>query len=294
MWILLDIMEICNLEECVGRIDGRYILREEQIQVEEGSFLQIFIGPSDEQASPQESEECLMDVDSEEEVRHDSHVTTRGPTSLADDTRSTLDYVNQAPFLMLAHIAMTIGLQRAHFPYRQWAMQFTTAVAFQLPVHRIGEAQHPGPDIWLGTTNPTGMRGKERAYYDLPTGVWCVSETHLTELNQRDVTGTFHKLNQEHNRSLRVLHGAPVQPRSARSSAGTWAGVSIVTDLICKPVGIYWQQSEYALGRAQVCQVWCGPFSITTANLYGWPESPTWPRATEATENSFWKNLPVN
>ena len=36
---------------------------------------------------------------------------------------------------------------------------------------RFGEAQHPGPDAWIGTINPSGVSGKESILARVPYGV---------------------------------------------------------------------------------------------------------------------------
>eukprot|EP00435_Cladocopium_sp_Y103_P074716 s200_g50.t1 len=149
---------------------------------------------------------------------------------------------------------------------------------------RFGEADHPGPDMWIGTSNPSGLRGKEESYFTLPPGLWGVSESHLTALNQRDVDGRFRRLSQEYKRYLHACHGAPVARRSASSDTGTWAGVSVITDMPCRTLRLPWPQSEFGLGRAHMLQAWYGPFMLTGVNLYGWPKSPTWPRSAEANE----------
>ena len=159
-----------------------------------------------------------------------------------------------------------------------------TVNAIHIPVHRIGEAKHPGPQFWLGTTNPSGLKDKLETYHELPSGLWGVSETHATLLNQRDNILKLRRLNHFYQRHLQILHGAPVTPRTATSSTGTWSGVAAISDLICRNVGIHWPNSEFSLGRVQLLQAWYGPFTLTGANCYGWPHSPTWPKAAEATE----------
>lgn len=50
---------------------------------------------------------------------------------------------------------------------------------------RFGEAQHPGPSFWIGTANPSGIVGKERQLAKLPAGIWGITETHLSGVNQK-------------------------------------------------------------------------------------------------------------
>ena len=154
---------------------------------------------------------------------------------------------------------------------------------------RIGEASHPGPEqdtstVWLGTTNPSGLRNKEWLYGTLPYGVWNVSETHLSEVGQRSARQQVGKINREHGRNLHLLCGAATPLRARSAEAGNWTGVAVISDLVPRPISIFWPQQEYDHCRVQLYQVWHGPMPITGANLYLWPSGPTWPRAKEASK----------
>ena len=280
MWGQLDLDRLCIDEDCTTVVDGRFILRGDRFAVEDGSFIQIYIGDEHETMSTQsEAGETSELIGHTQEM--EIHAA-EGPRDVEQPDLTTGQF-GSLPFSPWGSICLSL---HKHFPALSWGLFLTswTAVAIQLQVMRVGEAQHPGPRIWIGTTNPSGLRGKEESYFELPTGIWGISETHLTALNQRNANSAMHRLSLRKNRFLQLQHGAPVLPRTASSTAGTWSGVSIATDLACRAISIPWPHSEFALGRVQLVQAWYGPFHVSGANLYGWPKSPTWPRATEATE----------
>ena len=139
---------------------------------------------------------------------------------------------------------------------------------------RVGEANHPGPSLTIGAANPSEVIGKADYLMDLPYGIWNIAETHLAAPSMR-----FQARARDQQRHLRLLFGAPVplQPRS--STAGVWAGVMQFSNMPAAPYKLSWPDSQYSLGRVQVSQFRCGKHTITGANLYGWPSSPSWPLA---------------
>ena len=155
---------------------------------------------------------------------------------------------------------------------------------------RFGEAQHPGPRFWIGTANPSGTVGKERQLAELPEGIWGITETHLSGVNQK---ATIRKIQHEaraQGRDLQCVPGAPLPIRARSSSAGTWSGVLTLSDWTSKPVTCLWPNGEHNIGRVQVVQSFYGPFSLMGATMYGWPKSPTWPNALRDT-NLLFDNL---
>ena len=147
---------------------------------------------------------------------------------------------------------------------------------------RIGEADHPGPPIWIGTTNPSGLRGKEFQFSSLPEGIWGISETHLAAVSQHRMVTHMSKCTPRSGSTRHFLPGAAVPLRARSSTEGAWAGVAFLTDLVPRALNLHWPCNEYSLGRVQVAQFWIGAFPITGANVYLWPSGPTWPRALEA------------
>ena len=72
---------------------------------------------------------------------------------------------------------------------RQWSIWFSFSQPTKLwlwtllTVCRIGEASHPGPTdfSWqLGLMNPTGLQGKELLLNNVGSGIFGVTETHLS------------------------------------------------------------------------------------------------------------------
>ncbi len=155
----------------------------------------------------------------------------------------------------------------------------TMMTATGLQVIRYGEASHPGPDVWFGTTNPSGLAGKEFIYGNLPAGIWGVSESQLSIIGQKRSKNIFAGISRNTGRNLACHFGAPVELRARSAEAGTWSGVMLVGDAHFRGVMIPWEADEYRLGRVQVAQAWIGALSILTTNVYGWAKSPTWPKA---------------
>ena len=280
-YAMIHLDELCAIEECVLTVDGQYVSHGERIHVEEGSFLQVFVGDDEPSEAEPSSTICVLDEQAGVRQVFASHIASDQPSLEHSD-----DFVRgmeiEAGFSHTRQRLTRIWNTLATLWYL-WGHRFQVH-AFHQQVLRLGEAEHPGPDLWIGTSNPSGLRGKEESYFELPVGIWGISENHLTHLNQRDADSTTRRLSHEYDRHLHLVHGAPVGPRTASSQAGTWAGVSTITDLPCRSLSIPWPNSEHALGRAQMLQLWFGPFQMEGANVYGWPRSPTWPRAAEATE----------
>jgi hypothetical protein len=152
---------------------------------------------------------------------------------------------------------------------------------------RFGEALHPGPAFWIGTTNPSGVAGKERQLAEVPVGIWGVTETHLSGVTQKSTIRKINQIGREHGRELHCVPGAPLPLRARSASAGIWSGVLTLTDWTSRSVSCHWENGEYGLGRVQVVQSFYGPMSVLGATLYGWPTSPTWPHALRDTNALF-------
>ena len=161
------------------------------------------------------------------------------------------------------------------------ALLVTPTLGLHLP--RIGEAKNPGPELWFGTTNPSGVRGKEFTYDWLPVGIWGVSESQLTMMGQRQVRQALGRQGATTTRSYTTQFGHAVEPRARSMEAGTWSGVMLMGAGTFRPVTIEWPCNEFEHGRAQIAEAWVGPFSVMIANVYGWAKSPTWPRAHSMT-----------
>ena len=159
------------------------------------------------------------------------------------------------------------------------------ALQIALPMSgRVGEAAHPGPAIWLGTSNPSGLRSKEFQYAVLPTGIWGIAETHVAEVGMHQTSTLMKRQSSICGSSRYFLPGAPVPLRARSSTEGRWSGVAFLSDLPVQNLQVHWPAQEYSQGRVQLAQFWCGSYSLTGANVYLWPQSPTWPRALEASK----------
>eukprot|EP00435_Cladocopium_sp_Y103_P075839 s140_g66.t1 len=151
--------------------------------------------------------------------------------------------------------------------------------------HRFGEALHPGPLCHIGTSNPSGIRGKEMIYGQLPFGTWGISESHVAKPGLRTVRSNFARAGREYHRTFNVLPGVMVPLRQRSETAGTWAGVMTVADLPLRNIQINWPHGEYDEGRAQLYECHLGNFYMTGATVYGWPSGPTYPRALQHTND---------
>ena len=152
---------------------------------------------------------------------------------------------------------------------------------------RVGEALNPGPTFWVGTVNPSGVAGKERILAELPTGVWCITETHLSGVSQKPATNRICRAGLEKQRNWHAIPGAALPLRARSTHTGTWSGVLTLSELVTRPVQGHWDHGEFELGRAQITQSFYGPFSVLGTALYGWPRSPTWPHSLRDTNRMF-------
>lgn len=148
----------------------------------------------------------------------------------------------------------------------------------------MGEADNPGPTLQIGTTNTAGIRRKESHLLALGPGIWCVSETHLTDVTQRSSDATFRSLARDLNRSPKILYGAPVAPRANSNWAGTWSGVLTLSDVPARPLSLPWPSEVWSTGRVQASRHCVGSIPFTIANVYGYAVGPTWPKAHMLTQ----------
>ena len=150
---------------------------------------------------------------------------------------------------------------------------------------RVGEANNPGPvqPSWLriGTSNPSGLRQKELHAIELGAGIWSFSETQLSSFTQQTCTRQLQCLAKQVNRQVRVLHGAAAPPRSRSSWAGTWTGVSVVSDFACRSLTLPFKDDEFQTGRILASQHLVSGAPIQMVSVYGYCKGPTWPEARQ-------------
>ena len=303
----------CLQAECLLILNGRHVTeRGEPHALPDGSTLQLMIWMKDDEDVVMQPISVSEDMEGHQDLHDDQ--------SRADTATQTMDRPLEPPpgffgngVLMTAIVGCwlkkifsgqdTIRPQRPRRNSRcrrpRWLifgilwLSTTAPLVCALHLHlqgahyRVGEATNPGPDLWLGTANPTGMRNKESTLAALPPGIWGVTETHLSGINMRSVVGTLKREAVQQNRQLQCLPGAPLPLRARSQSTGTWAGVLTFADALLRNVQIHWPSQEFQLGRAQITQAWCGPFSILGACVYGWAKGPTWPQALRDTNRLF-------
>ena len=155
--------------------------------------------------------------------------------------------------------------------------------------YRIGEAHNPGPTwplppteelLAVGTTNPSGLNGKEDLQIQQGPGIWHLAETQLSH-----VTGPIvrSKLAQQ-QRQVRCIEGAPAPLRAHSHWAGSWTGVLIATDLPARPLTLPWDAGVFETGRVTTARHIFDGVPITTTAVYGFPPGPTYPDARALTD----------
>eukprot|EP00435_Cladocopium_sp_Y103_P016460 s2398_g4.t1 len=83
--------------------------------------------------------------------------------------------------------------------------------------YRIGEASHPGPGetLTIGSTNPSGLRGKELLAIDHGCGIWHYAESQLSSVTQATAAKSLKYHASQVGRQVRVqqlLHFVPDLP----------------------------------------------------------------------------------
>ena len=156
---------------------------------------------------------------------------------------------------------------------------------------RIGEALHPGPPgysddgmedfqlVSFGCSNPSGLRQKESEAMELGPGIWAYSETQLSENTLPTCSRQLRRLASQHQRSVQVLAGAAVAPRSTSTWAGSWSGVLVTTDFKARSVSLPWPSGLYESGRVCASRHLVAGTPFLVVALYGFPRGPTYPAA---------------
>ena len=149
---------------------------------------------------------------------------------------------------------------------------------------RFGEARHPGPhsEIWISTSNPSGLRGKVPLAVEQQCGVHCFSETQLSAVTLPQVASQFRHFGRQQSRNIRTQAGAAAPLRAHSDWAGSWTGVLVSSDWPMHPVRVPWPAGIYETARVQIVQVLIEGFPLLFANAYGYSRGH--PQATAATE----------
>ena len=138
--------------------------------------------------------------------------------------------------------------------------------------------------VHFGTSNPSGLRGKESLAADLGPGVWHFSETQLSAVSLPSSARALKALTRTQRRDVRILAGAPAPLRSGSSWAGAWSGVLTLSDYACRPLQLQWMHEAYHTGRVQVLHHHVHGAPVLTANVYGFPQGNTFANPRARTE----------
>lgn len=147
--------------------------------------------------------------------------------------------------------------------------RFCFIVAFVLSL-RVGEATNPGPDnTWtLGVVNPTGIGGKGYQCSKLSSGVFGVSESHLT----RPGLNRFRQELRSCSSSFSYLAGrpAPFKQRGIGCIGGKNTGVGFLSTVPSRALDCEWNQELFETSRVQAASFYTGSSWILGGVVYGY------------------------
>ena len=198
------------------------------------------------------------------------------------------------------HCAAGCGSGRGSQPVKRWRYTHFLLVLLLLEVQaeglalprsqlstvRVGKPSNPGPVelIQVGTSNPSGLRGKEACLMDLGPGIWALSETQLSAQSFHASKHALVRQGKEAGRTIKVLSGAPAPLRSNSSWAGAWTGVLTLSDWQCRSLLVPWPNGHFQTGRVQLTQHIVGGFPLVHANVYGFASGNTHLAARQSTD----------
>ena len=84
--------------------------------------------------------------------------------------------------------------------------------------------------------------------------------------------------------SCQLGPGLPAPLRSQSTWAGSWTGVATFSDFASRPVRVQWPPEVYETGRVAITQHHVNALPLTTAVVYGVPQSQAHPQALAETE----------
>ena len=134
---------------------------------------------------------------------------------------------------------------------------------------RYGEASNPGPPepIRLGTFNGGGILHKGELLAQIPTGLWGVTETHLTHLGVQKLRDDlkFRKC------TARLIPGAPAPPLSQTRGClgGKCTGVAAFSAYPVRALPSQFATKHWDSGRIQVATAHVGDAWIKVGVAYG-------------------------
>eukprot|EP00435_Cladocopium_sp_Y103_P046541 s344_g13.t1 len=127
----------------------------------------------------------------------------------------------------------------------------------------------------MGTANVAGLSNKISVAGSLDSGIWGLTETHLTLEGTLAARSALKGCGYHQGRNLRLLTGAPAPARTVDSHAGTWTGVGLLSDFPCQVLDLSWPSLVYETGRVMAATTYVGQAPITQAVVYGPAQSPT-------------------
>ena len=159
--------------------------------------------------------------------------------------------------------------------------------SFAVQACRVGEAANPGPPhlVQIGTTNPSGLRGKEAHLLECGTGIFTLAETQLSSVTQPASKKALVAMGRQQQRHLRILYGAPASLRVGSNWAGSWSGVAQVSDYPAKPLSLAWPSGLWQTGRVLAAQHMVAQVSVLIASLYGYAPGSTHQDALKRTDS---------
>ena len=147
-----------------------------------------------------------------------------------------------------------------------------TDASWQVSSCRLGEASNPGPEhcVSFGTSNPSGLRNKERLAAELGPGIWQFAETQLSAVSYPASAQAIRASTRAMHRDVRIFAGAPAPLRPGSQFAGSWTGVLTMSDYPCRPLQLQWLHESFHTGHIQALHHFVGDTPVLTANLYGY------------------------
>ena len=153
---------------------------------------------------------------------------------------------------------------------------------------RYGEAKNPGPPmgdmLTVGVSNPGGLRQKEDVLLGMGPGIWAMAETQLSATTFKTCSGTLRTSGRALNRDVRFHGGAPAPLRQGSSWAGKWTGVAVLADFPTATLDVPWPTEHWESGRVLMTRHWVNHLPVTLGTFYGYAQGPTWPRATQLSD----------
>ena len=169
-------------------------------------------------------------------------------------------------------------------PLHQWGLSFDPSIGA-----RLGEAGNPGPpgemeEIYIGTTNPSGLRSKEALAVQMGPGVWTLAETQLSSFTQTTSKKAIKFHARMASRQIHCHFGAPVPLRSRSTWAGGYGGVATLSDWSSSHYNLRWPDSFWDSSRVLVTQHLIGNYPVLVCSIYGFPRGPTYPQSRSLTD----------